>query len=199
MLLGWGEGTVTQYLNGDIPTKQYSDTLKRILVDYNYMTEVLEQNKDKVTDLAYSRCKRAQGFYKAFTGEFLFNDECEAWLHGPVYRNIYNKYKNYGCNQIEENPIDFGDINLTNDEKEFLDSVIMNFGCYSGKVLAKITHIETPWRVTRKGLGDHEGSNRIIDKKLIDEYFNGIKSKYGMLNISDIRDYSTDLFKKTYH
>ena len=25
LLLGWGEGTLTRYLDGDIPTKQYSD------------------------------------------------------------------------------------------------------------------------------------------------------------------------------
>ncbi len=32
-----------------------------------------------------------QGFQKAFTDDFLFEEDCEAWVHGPVYRNVYEK------------------------------------------------------------------------------------------------------------
>lgn len=244
LLLGWGEGTLTRYLNGDIPTKQYSDMLKKVLRDSKYMRELLERNKDSITDVAYRHVNSAlqknenltdsatvepedkidyvvqyfllnsaditplalqkqlyfaQGFYNAFTGEFLFHNNCEAWVHGPVYRSVYYKYKDYGYNPIEEKDYEYGDIKLTTVEKELLDSIVRNFGCYSGKVLEKMTHAEEPWRVTRKGLTDNEGSDLIIDKKLIAKYFNEIKSKYGMFNISDIRDYSTDLFNKLYN
>ncbi|PKM79247.1 MAG: hypothetical protein CVU88_06785 [Firmicutes bacterium HGW-Firmicutes-13] len=242
LLLGWGEGTLTRYLDGDMPTKQYSDTLKKILVDSTYFNEILEQNKDDISPVAYRRIVNAlenseplfitasenedriesvvkyllinsleitplalqkllyisQGFYKAFTGDYLFQDDCEAWVHGPVYRKIYYKYKDYGYNPIEEKDFEYGEIKLTTVEKELLDSIIRYFGCYSGKVLEKMTHTEEPWRTARKGLGDHEGSGRIIDKELISKYFNEIKSKYDMLNISDIKDYSTDLFNKLY-
>ena len=240
LLLGWGEGTLTRYLDGDIPTKQYSDTLKTILNDSNYMKELLEENKNNITDVAYRRCSEAlaeiekedsitvrsedkidhvvkyllvscsditplalqkllyyaQGFFKAFTGEYLFYNNCEAWAHGPVYRSVYYKYKNYGYNPIEESEYDYTEIELTKIEKEILDSIIRNFGCYSGKVLEKMTHAEIPWSYTRIGLGDNENSNRIIKKELIVKYFNDIKLKHNMLNISDIKDYSTDLFSK---
>jgi len=246
LLLGWGEGTVTRYLNGNIPTKQYSDTFKRILVDANYMAQILEQNKNQITAHAYNLCKQAlekidheaaqkifkleneskidsvvkyllihcaeitplalqkllyyaQAFYKVFNGEYLFKDDCEAWVHGPVYRNIYYKYKDHGYNPIEKNITEYGCIELTEPEGEILDSIITNFGCYSGKVLERMTHIEIPWRSTRKGLGVHEGSDRIIDKELLADYFSEIKSKYNMLNISDIKDYSMDLFRKLYY
>lgn len=245
LLLGWGEGTVTRYLNGDIPTKQYSDTLKRILGDSRFMREIIEQNKESLTEIAYNRSKRAlekvesenhppsyfqsaekidsvakyflvncveitplamqkllyyaQGFYKVFSGEYLFNDDCEAWVHGPVYRSIYNKYKNYGYNPIEEKAAEYGKVELTNEEQELLEIIMTNFGCYSGKILEKMAHMEAPWRETRKGLSDSEESNRIIKKDLIANYFTGIKSKYHMLNISDVRDYSQDLFRKICH
>jgi putative zinc finger/helix-turn-helix YgiT family protein len=243
VLLGWGEGTLTRYLDGDIPTKQYSDILKIILSDPKYMKEILEQNKDKITDVAFRRINAAlekkdivadtciepedkidyvvkylllnsvditplalqkllyysQGFYKALMGEYLFHNNCEAWVHGPVYRSIYYKYKDRGFNPIEENDYRYGDIKLTTIEKELLDSIIRNFGCYSGKVLEKMTHAEEPWRATRIGLSDNEGSDRIIEKELITKYFNEIKSKHRMLNIVDIRDYSTDLFNKLYN
>lgn len=140
----------------------------------------------------------SQGFHIVFTGEYLFHNNCEAWAHGPVYRNVYYKYKGYGYNPIEDRDYKYGEIKLATVEKELLDSVIRNFGCYSGKVLDKMTHAEEPWRATRIGLSDNEGSDLIIDKKLIGKYFNEIKSKYNMFNTSDIRDYSSDLFSKLY-
>lgn len=55
LLLGWGELTLTRYLDGDIPTKQYSDTLKEILNNPYYMKELLEKNKGKIKDIAYRK------------------------------------------------------------------------------------------------------------------------------------------------
>ncbi|MFW6028887.1 MAG: type II TA system antitoxin MqsA family protein [Halanaerobiales bacterium] len=241
LLLGWGETTLTRYLNGDIPSKNYSNTLKKVLEAPDYMKELLEQNKEKVTEHAYNECKQAideisttkvlqtenkidsvvkyilkksvditplalqkllyyaQSFHKVFFGEFLLNEDCEAWEHGPVYREIYYKYKNYGYNPIDECHIKYNNIQLTKHEKEILDSVINNFGCYSGKVLEKMTHEEKPWRLTRKGLNDNEISTRIIKKELLEDYFNNIRSKYNMLNISDIKDYSQEHFDKLYY
>lgn len=240
ILLNWGEGTLTRYLDGDVPTKQYSEKLRLLLEDSGYMFNILEENKDKITERAYKLCKEAiekietemlngdgkidsvvkyfiincveitplalqkllyfaQGFYKAFNYEYLFDNDCEAWVHGPVYRNVYDKYKNRGFNPIEDNISEYDDFELTETEKEILDSIIVNFGCFSGKILEKMTHVETPWRITRRGLGDYESSNRIIEKELISEYFSEIKSKYNMLNFSDIKDYSSDLFIKLYN
>lgn len=238
LLLGWGEVTLTRYLNGDIPSKHYSDTLKKVLEDENYMQELLENNKDKVTKNAYNSCRKAieeisttseprtenkidsavkyilsnsaditplalqkllyyiQSFYKVFYGEYLFNEDCEAWVHGPVYRELYFKYKEYGYDPIEDDHLLFTDIQLNESEKEVIDSIIVNFGCYSGKILEKMTHEERPWRLTRKGLKPNESSNRIIKKELMSKYFNQIKSKYDMLNVSDIKDYSEEHFYK---
>lgn len=240
LLLGWGETTLTRYLNGDIPSKSYSNFLKKVLEDTNFMKELLEQNRERVTKHAYSECKRAieeistvtelqtenkidsvvkyilkysaditplalqkllyyaQSFYKVFNGEFLFDKDCEAWLHGPVYKDIYYKYKDYGYDPIKTGHINYENIQLCELEKEVLESIIKNFGCYSGKVLEKMTHKEKPWRWTRKGLNDDENSNRIIKKELIEEYFTEIKSKYHMLNVSDIKDYSQEHFDKLF-
>lgn len=59
LLLGWGEMTVTRYCNGDMPTKQYSDVLQRINEDADYYSSLLEQNKAKLTQVAYEKSKRA--------------------------------------------------------------------------------------------------------------------------------------------
>lgn len=246
LVLGWGEGTLSRYLDGDIPSRQYSDVLKRLKTDSGFMLELLEKSKSKITERAYTNCLQAtqkiqsderellvafqseekidsvvkyiiyksveitplaiqkllyfsQSFFKAFTGKFLFDDDCEAWVHGPVYKNIYFKYKDHGYNPIEEDIDKFTHFDLTETEKTVIDTVLLNFGCYSGKILEYMTHAERPWRETRNGLEDHEPSDRIIEKDLIETYYKEVLRKYNMINVSDIRDYSTDLFIKIYH
>jgi uncharacterized phage-associated protein len=241
-LLGWGEQTLTRYLNGDLPTRQYSDVLKKIYEDSLYMDEILEINKDAISELAYKKCKAAilaykeicstkennteedgkiydvvnyfllkfnditplalqkllyysQAFYKVFYGKFLFEDDCEAWVHGPVYRNIYDKYKGYRYNTIEVDD-ESDSASLNSAEKELLDCISAYLGCYSGKILEKMTHIESPWVLSRLGLEEDENSNKRIDKTLINQYFSDIKKKYNMFNILDIKDYTIDLFEK---
>lgn len=93
----------------------------------------------------------------------------------------------------------FSCFDLSDAELEIIDSVISSFGCYSGKVLENMTHIETPWKDTRLGMSDTEPSNKIISKNLIENYFNQVQKKYSMLNVADIKDYSRDLFEKTSH
>ena len=49
-LLGWGENTLIRYLNGDIPSKVYSDQLYNILNNEDYMSKLIEDNKRLITE-----------------------------------------------------------------------------------------------------------------------------------------------------
>lgn len=139
----------------------------------------------------------SQGFYYAFEGSFLFDEECEAWVHGPVYRDVYYRYSSYRFDTIES--VDaFDESIFETSEKSILDSVIKNFGCYSGKTLEKFTHLEMPWRQTRVGLPMHTHSNRIIHKELIGKYFLAVKEKFNMLNPGDMEEYSKEIFNRIY-
>lgn len=134
----------------------------------------------------------AQGFQKAFQGEFMFEEDCEAWSHGPVYRRIYEKYRNYGYLPIEEDrQIRYR--HLSKEEKEILKAVAEYFGCYSGKVLERMTHEEVPWLNARKNTDDGAPSSTVIQKDSLARYFSSVKEKYKMVNISDIRDYASVL------
>lgn len=136
-----------------------------------------------------------QGFYYAFTNDFLFSDDCEAWVHGPVYREIYNRYSDYHFDPIEGSS-EFDASVFTNPEKAIIDSVIQYISCYSGKILEHFTHSETPWLKTRGNLSMDAYSNNIISKDLIGEYFSAVKQKYDMLTPNDIGNYACDMFKK---
>ncbi len=152
---------------------------------------------DDITNLALQKSLYfVQGFYAAFHDAFLFEEDCEAWVHGPVYREIYQRYAQYGFDAIG-GEFGYDDYGFTSDEKVLIDSVIKCFCCYSGKTLERFTHVETPWLQTRGDLLPDVPSNRVIDKDLIGAYFTAVKNKYVMLTPADISAYSTDMFIRT--
>ena len=237
LLLGWGEHTVSRYLDGHIPSKQYSDELMRIYNEPSYYLLLLGRNKDNLaSQLTYNKSKRAvefilsqhsniasniynivdyvlfkgkdithmtlqkalyyiQGFYYAFYEDYLIEEDCEAWAHGPVYRNIYSLYSNYNYEKIDKPEI-IDDITFTNMEKGLIDNIIKYFCCYSGKVLEEFSHQEKPWLLARKGLPATEPSNEIINKNDIGNYFSLIKEKYNMCNPTDVQLYAVDMFER---
>ncbi len=238
LLLNWGEMTFSRYYEGDMPTKQYSETLQRIYDDPEFYMSILEENKGNLRSLtAYEKSKRTtlellgqaqlvkskvdevisyllfqceditplalqkalyyvQGLYYAFMDTFLFEDDCEAWVHGPVYRNIYNRYSSYRFDPIEVER-DFDISIFTDGEKAIMDSVIQYFCCYSGKILEYFTHSEIPWLKARGNLPAEAHSNRIISKETIGEYFTAVKQKYNMLVPDDIENYAKVMFERT--
>lgn len=151
---------------------------------------------EDITPLALQKALYyVQGFFYAFEEKFLFNEDCEAWVHGPVYRYVYNRYSSY-CFDPIESVKEFDESVFTTTEKAILDSVIKNFCCYSGKILETFTHMEKPWLSTRDGLPVDAHSDRVINKELIGKYFNAIREKYCMLTPGDIESYSKEIFKR---
>ncbi len=237
ILLGWGEQTFSRYCEGDVPTRQYSDILKKIYEEPKYYEQILEENKGNLkTEATYKKSRKAvdkligimeckntkidvaiaylldkceditplalqkalyyiQGFYYAFYETFLFQEDCQAWVHGPVYRDIYFRYRDYKFDPINcKNEVD--DIVLSSAEKAVFESVSKHICCYSGKILEKFTHSELPWLLARGELTETEISDRVITKESIGMYFNGVKEKYNMLNPNDIKEYAQTMFQQ---
>lgn len=134
-----------------------------------------------------------QGFYYAFYNTFIFSEDCEAWVHGPVYRDIYFRYRDYHFDSIES-PDEFDTSVFSALEKSILDSVVRNFCCYSGKVLERFTHLETPWLQTRGDLPTEAGCDKTIERKVIGDYFTTVKEKYNMISPADIKEYTKRMF-----
>lgn len=136
-----------------------------------------------------------QGFYYAFYKKFLFEEDCMATLHGPIYKDLYSKYKEYIFNPTAET-ISFDSSKFSIEEKAIYDSIINNICCYSGNVLSRLTCNEAPWLITRGNEPVAESSDQIIEKNLIRDYFVTVKAKYNMMNPCDIKEYSLDMFQR---
>ena len=134
-----------------------------------------------------------QGFYYAFNDKFLFEEDCQAWAHGPVYPEVYFKYKHFKFDPIESK-IEVSDTIFTSSELIIIENVVKHFCCYSGKVLEKFTHSEYPWLETRGEIPELESSTEIIKKEYIGKYFKDVKEKYNMINPNDIESYAKKMF-----
>ena len=238
-LLGWGELTFTRYYEGYMPSRQYSEVLKRLYEEPAFYKELLEKNKEALgSERSYEKSLKAveallslagakndtkidqvaryllykceditplmlqkalyyiQGFAYAFLGAFPFQEECEAWVHGPVFKEVYLRYKDYRYEPGAEKAV-FDASVFTAGEKAVCDSVINSFCCYSGKVLERITHNETPWLKARGNLPLTAYSEEVMDRESLGNYFLGVKEKYHMVNPGDIRSYAEDMFRQS--
>lgn len=137
------------------------------------------------------------GFSNKFLNNNIFNDLPQAWVYGPVYKEIYESFSYYKGDSISyEEILNNRNYDLNEKEKEYIDTILKNFGCYSGLTLKNMTHLTAPWINARKGLEENAPSQRIIEEKDINEYFNKICEKYNIIEMKDINKYSKDLFKQ---
>ena len=111
----------------------------------------------------------AQGVCLATMGVKLFEDDLEAWDHGPVVRSVYDTYCVFGRNPIiipvtpENNEI-IRRIESDTEIKNILDMVYDNFSIYTAWQLREMSHAKgSPWDKTEK--------NNVIAPELIKEYF----------------------------
>lgn len=140
----------------------------------------------------------AQSFFQALFNKPLFTDACQAWVHGPVYPDVYYKYRGFGYDPIKLPEIDFcsDSSGLSATEINFLDAIIVAFGRYSGTTLKAMTHNEQPWLETRGSLRPNDRCVTVIDSTLINHYFTKIIQQYNIVNPCDISRYSEDMAKK---
>ncbi len=234
--LGFGEVTITRYLAGQIPSKEYSDIMRAALSDTGVMKRLLEQNKDKLAEPAYKKAMSAieeldalfsvpskmlmvisyifkqlgevtplalqkilyfiQGLYFSKYGIPLFHENCQAWVHGPVYTEIYDMFRGFRYDPIDDPRFELlkGKSNdLNEEERGVIDLVVNTFGMYGGKVLERITHKEAPWRDAREGYLDNEPSQEEISKEAIKEYFVFVRKTYNLNTEAGITNYINNM------
>lgn len=101
----------------------------------------------------------------------LFIEKPEAWVHGPVFRTLYDAYRIYGWNNIPK--VEKSSLKDKGLEK-FLDSIWDVFGKYDGDELEVMTHKETPWIKARNGISAIAPSTEKINKEDIYLYYSNI-------------------------
>ena len=57
--LGFEKMAIARYLDGQMPSKEYSDIMKHALASPEYMDALLEQNREKTGEAAFQKAKKA--------------------------------------------------------------------------------------------------------------------------------------------
>lgn len=233
-LMGFGELTITRYLEGQLPSRRYSDALYEVLRQPVVMRRYLETRKENITESAYRKTLAATAEQERQTrfdskieliaqyvihscdeitnfslqkllyyakavffvkyGMELFSEQCEAWVCGPVYPVIYDKYKKLDNVFLEDCDlmIDYPSL-LKEEERRIIEHVAKGLGIYSGWVLQEITHREQPWIAAREGLDDTvPARNPILDKD-INSYFIGVDKQYHITERAGLTRYLESL------
>jgi len=92
----------------------------------------------------------------------------EAWIHGPVCRKLYYKYKKYGWEDI---PLYKQKISLPGDVLDVLNQVWDAYGSFTAGQLERLTHSEDPWIKARKRLNYDIPSSAKIDPNVIRGFY----------------------------
>ena len=120
-------------------------------------------------------CYYAQAWSLALNDKPLFQDEFEAWDHGPVCYDLYQKYKDYGYTVINECDEDYELDVFTDKEIEILNDVWDEYGKFDAKYLERLTHSEATWINSRNGyIPSEEKCRSSIDKSTIKKYYKNL-------------------------
>jgi uncharacterized phage-associated protein len=118
----------------------------------------------KMQKLAYY----SQAWYLAREGKPLFDEPVEAWVNGPVVRDLYDTHRG----QFSLSRWPFGDANaLSRPQRKIIDEILETYGQRSASWLSQLTHSEAPWRKAREGLPDTVRSSAVIDRELMREFY----------------------------
>jgi uncharacterized phage-associated protein len=137
-----------------------------------------------------------QGVSYAVYGKPIFSEDCEAWIHGPVYPQVYEFFRDFKYNPIEDARFaifEGTEDALTPNERKVIDLVVNTFGLYSGKVLERITHNEEPWKKARKGYGDNIPSKVPLTKESIKNYYMSVNGQYRIETEAGLKNYIYDM------
>ncbi len=84
-VLGLGEHTVENYLKGQLPSKRYSDMLKRVLINYKYMRELYLNNKSCVNEHAAQKLETKLDYYDAINSHDSFIETIALYVLNSKY------------------------------------------------------------------------------------------------------------------
>lgn len=141
----------------------------------NYLLQICYECGDYLTNLKLQKLVYyAQAWHLALYKEPLFSNDCQAWVHGPVFTSVYHRFNQYGWNPIQYEHIK---VNLAPNIKSHLDEIFRVFNRFTASELEQMTHQEEPWQKARIGLPPDEPSNNYISKDDMKDFYSRLASQ----------------------
>lgn len=154
-----------------LPEATSADQIADYLIAFSNATGSLVSNM-KLQKLVYY----AQAWHIAVFSEAIFEEDFQAWVHGPVLPSLYGRYKSFQWRPIERDDLNEASLyalehSFSTSIQEILADVISEYFHKDAFALEHSTHSEAPWLIARGDLAADEPSTNIIDKKTIHDYY----------------------------
>lgn len=104
----------------------------------------------------------------------LFEDEIQAWKHGPVVASIYPLHR--GEIDIVSWPHGAPE-DLAVDDRELVDEIVDTYGGLSGWRLRNLTHQEDPWKEAWEKARQGEVLRVPIDRETTGTYYRNLRAR----------------------
>ena len=135
----------------------------------NYFIRLANETGSYISNLKLQKLVYyAQAWHLAIHDTPLFEEDFEAWIHGPVIPTLYREYKDFGWKPIikdVQKPI------FSEDVRNFLEEVAEVYFACDAYELERMTHQEDPWFKARGGLSMDAPSNEVISKESMTNYY----------------------------
>lgn len=133
---------------------------------------ILEQSGQMTTMKLQKLCYYSQAWSLVWDEKPLFNNEIQAWANGPVCPDLYQLHK--GKFRIVADELPGNSKNLSQDEKDTIDSVLNFYGKMGAWELSNLTHNEHPWKDARGDTPQGAWCNAQITEDAMSEYYGSI-------------------------
>ena len=115
-----------------------------------------------------------QAWALATTGKPVFSNKFQAWVHGPVCREVYDRFRETHSLYDQVTVTDgirasASDLDLAT--REHVDEVLEAYAGLSGSQLEAMTHREQPWIQARGNRNPAERCEVEIDERVMADFY----------------------------
>jgi uncharacterized phage-associated protein len=115
----------------------------------------------------------AQAWSLALLHTPLFEEDFQAWTHGPALPSLQQRFQDYDGEAIPLSEI--GEVPVFSEDEEGLFKDVLNtYGNLSAKHLEELTHRETPWQQARGLLPVEVRSPQSITKTSMQQFYTAL-------------------------
>ena len=146
-----------------------------IVADY----VILRLNSDEKVNLINLKLQKLLYYLQAWSlginQEPFLKWSFDARVHGPVSRELYNRFRLSHSlysfitvsDVVNENP----EASIAQDDIEFINYILDNYAGYSGAELESMTHKENPWLEAREGSAPMQSCDKTISEETMRVYY----------------------------
>lgn len=149
-------------------------TFKAFDVAKWFINKVNREAGDSITHLKVQKLLYfAEAWHQVIVERDLFDEQIEAWAHGPVVREVYAKLADFGWQALDSNEEPSQE--FPKETLDVLELVVDLYDQFTAKQLEDMTHADSPWLDARGGIAPEARCANVIAKPAIKAYF---KEKY---------------------